>query len=146
VLAPGTDDHPVKAQVLLKLAHLSFCQGDNKCAAESLEHSLALCQKHGDMSLLADALAFKSNYVIWAYSDYEQAEKLAMESLALYREMGQQDRWRYAQALNYLGEVYLFKEDYPRAALLFEEGLNLFRKLRENWGICYGLANMATVA
>ena len=60
-------------------------------------------------------------------SDFGQAAKLYEESLALYRELGGQQR--IAMVLNNLGDALRALGDYDRASALLEEALAITRSL-----------------
>ena len=75
--------------------------------------------------------------------DYDQAEKLCGESLALFRELG--DRRGIASSLNLLGQVAAWKSNYVAAAALEAESLALHRAIGDTWGIASSLCTLASV-
>jgi predicted ATPase/DNA-binding SARP family transcriptional activator len=77
-------------------------------------------------------------------SDYEQARALLEESLALYRELGDQEGT--AWVLNNIGNVALDQGDYERAVALYQESLACYRELDDKDGISRALNNLAIVA
>ena len=66
-----------------------------------------------------------------------QAKTMGGESLALYRELGDQPGIAYALVL--LGTALHFLEDNERAASLLQESLALFRQLDDRSGYAYAL-------
>jgi predicted ATPase/DNA-binding SARP family transcriptional activator/DNA-binding CsgD family transcriptional regulator len=77
-------------------------------------------------------------------SDYERARTLLEESLALYRELG--DQKGVAWVLNNIGNVALDQGDYDRAVSLYKESLAYYRELGDKDGISRTLNNLAIVA
>ena len=79
-------------------------------------------------TLRADALhvaGWMANY----HGDFEYAIARLEESLALHRELGNQER--LISSLNDLGNVVYRQGDYGRAQVLLEESLELIRKLED---------------
>jgi ATP/maltotriose-dependent transcriptional regulator MalT len=75
-----------------------------------------------------------------------QATDFLGESLALYRELG--DEWGISEALIHLGMVLLDQGDHTRATRYFEEALALAREIgsrHSEYGSLYNLALMARV-
>jgi tetratricopeptide (TPR) repeat protein len=77
-------------------------------------------------------------------SDYQRAQRLLNESLALFREL--EDKHGTAIALRYLGRVMLYSGDYERAIVLLQESLVLFRELGEKQSIAALLNHLGLVA
>jgi len=77
-------------------------------------------------------------------NDYERARTLLEESLALYRELGDQEG--IAWVLNNIGNVALDQGDYERAVSLYNESLAYYRELDDKDGISRTLNNLAIVA
>lgn len=75
--------------------------------------------------------------------DYDDAERLAADSGALYRTLGDA-RWT-AAALTLGGNVAKFRADYERAALLFEAALEEFRRLGDDKFAAVALNNLGAV-
>jgi non-specific serine/threonine protein kinase len=73
--------------------------------------------------------------------DYEGAERVLTEGLALAREAG--DPYLAGFALNGLGSVALYGDDYERAEALHEEGLALLRQIGDTDGVAALLGNLA---
>jgi predicted ATPase len=76
--------------------------------------------------------------------DFTAARALFEESLALWRELG--DQQGIATSLNDLGWVVLCQGDYAVARSLSQEGLALWRELGDQQGIATSLHNLGRVA
>jgi predicted ATPase/transcriptional regulator with XRE-family HTH domain len=76
--------------------------------------------------------------------DFTQARMLKEESLALYRELG--DQRGIASVLGDLGIVAAEQGDHVHAQRLFEESLLLYRELGDKHGIARTLGNLGVVA
>ena len=76
--------------------------------------------------------------------DYDTADRILRESLALYREHGLKDR--VAGALNGLGDLAQLAGDSQRAAALYQESLTLWRELRGTPGIASALHKLGQVS
>jgi len=72
--------------------------------------------------------------------DYEQAERLASESLAVYRSLG--DEPGIAAALNRLGAAVSAAGDGARAVELQQESADLYRRLGDERGLAVVLSNL----
>jgi predicted ATPase/class 3 adenylate cyclase len=76
--------------------------------------------------------------------DYNDAIRMATESLALFRECG--DRWGTGQALYILGAATEGQGDYERAKTLLIESLALGREVGDKWEIATRLNSLGEVA
>jgi predicted ATPase len=76
--------------------------------------------------------------------DFTAARALFEESLALWRELG--DQQGIAASLNDLGWVVLCQGDYAVARSLSQEGLALWRELGDQQGVATSLHNLGRVA
>ncbi len=76
--------------------------------------------------------------------DYDQAEKLCGESLALFRELD--NKRGVAASLNLLGQIAALRSNYVEAALLEAESLGLHREVDDIWGTASSLGTLASVA
>ena len=76
--------------------------------------------------------------------DLAEAERLAVEGLALARECG--DRQGIAAALHALGKVAHQRGDSERASALYEEGLGLYRELGDRADIASVLGDLGVLA
>jgi predicted ATPase/class 3 adenylate cyclase/DNA-binding CsgD family transcriptional regulator len=77
------------------------------------------------------------------HDDFDQAEVLCGEGLALYRELG--DRRGSATALSSLGYAALMRSNYAAAQARLEEALALFRELGDTGGSAFALNPLASV-
>ena len=72
---------------------------------------------------------------------YEQAERLCGESLAIFRELG--DQQGMASSLNFLAQVATWKSNYAQAHVLGGEALTIFRELGDQLGLVATLSTLA---
>ncbi len=82
--------------------------------------------------------------LVWQQGEYERAEALQEEALALYREAGYERG--AANALNSLGLVALDRGEYHRAKGFFEESLRLREGVGDAWGVAVSLNNLGLLA
>jgi predicted ATPase/DNA-binding CsgD family transcriptional regulator len=106
-----------------------------------LEQVLAL----GEESLEPAAIrAARANMLVGAailmgyQGEYRQARRFGEESLALFRDLG--DQRGMAAALGSLGLLARFRHDYAQARALYEQSLALLRELDDRWGIAQTLS------
>lgn len=76
--------------------------------------------------------------------NFEQAEVLCREGLALSREL--EDTDAIITSLRMLGYVAMEQSNYAAARTLVEEALDLARQVKSSWGIAYALEILAAVA
>jgi non-specific serine/threonine protein kinase len=76
--------------------------------------------------------------------EVERAETFLTESLALYRELG--DEEGYADALDSLGDVAHFRGEQEQAQALHEENLARRRARGDRWGVAMTLNSLGWVA
>ena len=91
-------------------------------------------------SVRAKALQAAASLASYA-DDYEQAERLCQESLALFRGLG--DRAGIAHSLLLLGQAESNRGSPVAARMHTEEALVLFREVGERDGIAWSLSNLA---
>ena len=75
--------------------------------------------------------------------DFDQAEALCGEGLALYRELG--DRRGCATALSSLGYATLSRSNYAAAQALLEEALALFTEVGDTGGRAFAITTLAVL-
>ncbi len=75
--------------------------------------------------------------------DIEEIEALCEESLALFRELG--DQHGMATALHMLGAVALARSHYTKARQLFEEAMVLFQEVGDTWRKARALAQWGRI-
>jgi predicted ATPase/transcriptional regulator with XRE-family HTH domain len=94
-------------------------------------------ERRDGTSAAAQAMALpRAGIQAWFVSDYERAQALCAEGLALNRQLA--DDVGVAFALHGLGLVAQDRGE-PRAAAYFEESLAIFRRLHHIWGIAWSL-------
>ena len=82
--------------------------------------------------------------LIGLQGNFEQAEALCREGLALSREL--EDADGIIISLRMLGYVAMEQSNYAAARTLLEEALDLARQVNNTWGIAYSLEILAAVA
>ncbi len=88
----------------------------------------------------AQALNQAARLAIWR-DEYELAQTLSNESLALYQEVS--DTRGMAWSLYWLGDATQDKSDYAAAYAKYEEALALFQQMEDQEGSAYTLAALA---
>jgi predicted ATPase/DNA-binding XRE family transcriptional regulator len=86
--------------------------------------------------VLAKTLFTTSRFAL-RLGDYPTAEAYGKESVALFRELG--DNRNLAWALRGLGEVYMWANESERSRPFFAEAMTLFQEVGDKRGICYSL-------
>jgi predicted ATPase/DNA-binding CsgD family transcriptional regulator len=104
-----------------------------------LERALAVSEDVA-APVRAKALCAAAN-LNFVQSDYQRAEMLSQESLALYRELG--DQRGIALSLYPLGNIAWVKGDTAAARSLLDEALALFRELGDKEFAAYALFSLA---
>ena len=107
-----------------------------------LERALA-ASKEAPASIQAKAL-YAAASLSFIQSHYEGAEALSSESLALYRELG--DQPGIALSLWVLGNVAWVRSDTAKARSLLEEALALFKEVDDKEYAAYSLFSLALLA
>ena len=136
-----------EAEVALRLAAALwafwFVRGHGSEGQRWLEEALS---RGGGASAAAraPALCAAGNLEWWALGDGERARELCMESIALYRELG--DKQDLAFTLGNLGMQVQSQGDHELATTLVTEGLALYRELEDKWGIGMSLNLLAIAA
>jgi predicted ATPase/DNA-binding CsgD family transcriptional regulator len=108
-----------------------------------LERALTASEGIEASSIGAKAL-FTAAHLAFVQSDYERAEALCEESLALYRELG--DQRGIAFSLGILGDIAWVRSDPATARSLLEEALALFREVDDQEYAAYSLFSLGLVA
>jgi len=91
----------------------------------------------------ANALLAAGNLAVFGQSDYEGGRSYYEESLALWREVG--DDRGVARLLNGLGMLAAGQGDHATARTLYEESLAIRRTLGDTWGVANSLHNLGRV-
>ncbi len=105
---------------------------------------LALAASGGMKTPLRAQALTNAAMLVNIQGDTERAAVLAEESLALYRELGDQEG--IALALYQLGHVAWLKGDFARAAALLNESLELSRALSDTISVAYAFYSLAGLA
>ncbi len=108
-----------------------------------LERALATRGGIESSSIVAKAL-YAAAHLAFVQSDYERTETLSKESLALYRQLG--DQLGIARSLSLLGSVAWVRNDTATARSRTEEALALFRELDDKEDVAGSLFFLALVA
>lgn len=110
-----------------------------------LERALALLSAPADERAQRQTvlLQLRAGYAYWGISQYERAETLFQESLALARQLG--DRLNMAEAMRGLGDVARRRGRYREARAHFEACLALCRETGDQAAIAQALARVAVV-
>ena len=93
---------------------------------------------HTRMTALA-----RAGRIAWEQGDYEAAEALSEECLALSRELG--DVAGRAEALNVLGLVAMSRVELERASAMFEEAMTLQRELGDKARLAFTIQGLGFV-
>jgi predicted ATPase len=102
----------------------------------------SVLQQRSKVGAARQALALRSSGVLaYIQDDLAEAERLVQDSLALYRNLG--DEHEAAYALTILGEVAKQRCSYALASAYFEEALALFQQIGDRWGWANTLVDLA---
>jgi predicted ATPase/class 3 adenylate cyclase/DNA-binding CsgD family transcriptional regulator len=104
---------------------------------------LALDKSSGVRSAMRAKALMGAGELAAIQHDFDQAETLCGEGLALYRELG--DRRGSATALSILGFAASTRDNYAAARALLEEALALFREVGDSGGSAFALNRLAMV-
>jgi tetratricopeptide (TPR) repeat protein len=109
---------------------------------ERLAALLALCHT-ADTPARAEALT-RAGSMAYLQGDYEQAESLIQEGLALARAL--EDRWVVCRALHYLADVAVARNDNPAARAYHQEKVDIARDLGDWSGVAGSLIGLGGAA
>ena len=123
------------------LAWFWFIRGYVSQGRQWLEQ--ALDESHGVSSSVRAKALIGAGELATLQDDYDQAEALCGEGLALYREL--RDRQGSATALSIWGYAALMRSNYAVARALEEEALALFREMDDTVGSVSALYRLASV-
>jgi predicted ATPase/DNA-binding XRE family transcriptional regulator len=83
----------------------------------------------------------------WVLEKFQDARSLLIESRALLKDQGPEGELSLAETLNWYGLLVLYSErDYAQAQSLFEEGLSIGQKYRDEWIIGLTTFSLGIVA
>jgi predicted ATPase/class 3 adenylate cyclase/DNA-binding CsgD family transcriptional regulator len=130
---------------LFFLAFSALWQGEYAGTCARFEESLALYRAMGDPFGTAHSLIGLASYALMGPGDLPlaQAQAIAEESLALFRDIG--SRNYEARALRVLGEITFFQGDTTTARQLLEQSCTLHRELGNETQLAWTLTNLGMV-
>lgn len=117
------------AQCLLSLAPILKDSHSPAEAFEAVDEALRLCRELSDRWGTAFALFLLGELT----SELEPSRAYYIQSLALFRELGEKQGAAYA--MEGLSRLYYRQGDYASARAILEEGLSLIRELGDKWSI-----------
>jgi predicted ATPase/transcriptional regulator with XRE-family HTH domain len=103
-----------------------------------------LLAHEADVAVETRALALNAAGNLSRWIDYPARESRYSASLAIYRELGDQDG--IGRLLNNLGMVAQDRHDHKAASALFERALGIFRALGDEYLVALALSNFAVSA
>jgi tetratricopeptide (TPR) repeat protein len=125
------------------LGQLAVWQGDRATAREQLNQSLTLSLALGDKSSAASTLDKLANLIHATFGEYSESKRLAEQSLAFSRGLGQPD-W-VAYALDTLGYITFCLGEYINAEAYYRESLALFETTGDQYGTAMALGGIGLV-
>ena len=127
------------------IARVAILQGDYTKACSLLQKSLADYEVRGNEYKYNRAfpLAYLARTLFLSGKNQEKAQMLAEESLALFREIGNQRL--AAHVLNTLGRMALLRGDLEEARKLCEESVELFDEVCYRVGVAEALISLGQV-
>ncbi|HIP71079.1 MAG TPA: tetratricopeptide repeat protein [Anaerolineae bacterium] len=123
---------------------LHYWRGQFVPARHCFAESLRLSREAGFAAGQAQALNSLANVLSEEAADYETARRRYAESLALYRQLG--DEVGIAKLLLNQGVVAQMSGEYVRAKQLYEESLQLYRETAYQYGVSAALSHLGQVA
>jgi predicted ATPase/DNA-binding CsgD family transcriptional regulator len=133
------DDHALHGRLMFRYACFCGQLGQLRGCDEYSDKSLAIARETGDPGELAHALRLRAAVLADLHRDFEQAYRLADESLELWRMLG--DTWGVALGLQCKGYIAEAEGDYPSALSFTEEALKKGRTLGDRFRIGACLLN-----
>jgi predicted ATPase/DNA-binding SARP family transcriptional activator len=125
------------------LSQVSYAQGSYEAARRHAEAALEWFRRLEYAPGIAQALTSVGNLISDVDADYQAAQPLYAESLALYRDLG--DRYGQAKGIINLGTLAHLLGDYPSAHAYYAEGIALCRELRHRQALAIALNNQGQV-
>ena len=124
------------------LWHFWFIRGHAREGRTWLEQVLALAEESREPATIRAA---RANVLVGAATlmgyqgEYRRARRFGEESLALFRDLG--DQRGMAAALGSLGLLARFRNNYAQARALYEQSLAILRELDDRWHIAQTLSH-----
>ncbi|MFZ5920787.1 MAG: ATP-binding protein [Chloroflexota bacterium] len=125
-------------------SRVSYWQGDFGEAEKAAEAAIELARCSESLPTLAQALSTQASVICDRSGDYEAANLLYAESLALYWQL--ENPFGIAKVLINQGAIDYEQGDFPQAQRLYLESLNYYRELNYTYGISACLNNLGMVA
>jgi DNA-binding CsgD family transcriptional regulator/Tfp pilus assembly protein PilF len=132
----AAEDTLMHAAALAGAGVLAFAQGDFRAARDLLGRSIAIGRARNDATTVAYGLQSLVAGDL-PHADHAVLRQQSAESVALYRETGNQ--WGLAMALRNLGLVAIVTHQFDEAAGPFAECLALARELEDSWCLARAL-------
>lgn len=131
------------AHVANRLGNLAFARGDARLAIELYDRSLVTARQLEGPDLCIAALQGKANALWWLSGEFDAAQGLYTEALALGHGSGNRRAMR--PVLVNLGRVEMEKENFTSARAYLEQALGLEREFDDVPGIIRCLCLMTRV-
>ncbi|MEW5828702.1 MAG: tetratricopeptide repeat protein [Chloroflexota bacterium] len=125
-------------------SRISYWQGNYPEAEETAGAAIELARRSESLPTLAQALSTLASVICDRSGEYEAANALYAESLALYRQL--ENPFGIAKVLINQGTIYYEQGDLPWAQRLYRESLDHYRELNYAYGISACLNNLAIAA
>ncbi len=126
------------------LSRVYIWQGEYGKAKELANEAIELARVAGERHSLAQALGTLASAICDDSADFEEANLLYEESLALYQQIG--NPFGIAKVLVNQGASFYAQGDFPRAQYLYQQSLERYRALDYTYGISVCLNNLAVTA
>lgn len=127
-----------KGRLLALAASFDVWAGNHRAANERLAEAIAIGRAEHDDEIVAHALLGSS---MASGANEDEAERLAEESLELWRRLG--DKWGEAAALNVLGWIYVGQERFDGTESVFEATVAVARAVGDENFAALGEVNLA---
>jgi predicted ATPase/DNA-binding CsgD family transcriptional regulator len=137
------EDHALRGRVMFRYADFCGTLGQWQECDEYSEKSLAIAREIGEPDELALALKLRAGVLADLYHNFEQAYRLADESLQLWQALG--DTWGIAWGPQCKGYIAIDEGDYPSALSFTEEALKKGRTVGDRFRIGTCLNNAGVV-
>ncbi len=125
-------------------SRVSYWQGDYAEAEKTARSAIELARGSESLPDLAQALGTLASVICDLNGDFEAANLLYAESLALYRQL--ENPFGIAKVLINQGAIYYEQGNFTLAERRYQESLNHYRELNYPYGISACLNNLAMVA
>jgi predicted ATPase len=136
--APGELCATSRGRLLALAGMFDVWAGDHDVAAIRLNEAIAIGRAEGDDEIVAHALLGSS---MVSTTTEGEAERLAEESCALWRRLG--DKWGEAAALNVVGWIYVAQERFDDTQSVFETTVTIARAIGDDNFAALGEVNLA---